>query len=238
MNSAIYDFSQQLEALNIVGFMGSDTIRGGSGDDSIDGGMADDVLTGNAGDDSLSGGLGNDSLEGGAGADLIDGGLGSDFVTVRFASATTRSADSTTLSMDSLSNADVDSVHFIDTDTSSTVSLALGGNDSSGNTSNGQLDVLSLNGVVTGITQGNGSAATSLAIGSSGDTTTDTLEEVLALIDKDYNSDGSLVYVTFDSDSYLFVQNGGADVVVKLAGVKGDTALTLDSGLIGLVSWS
>lgn len=234
LNSAVYDFSQQSEALNILGFMGGDTIHGGSGDDSIDGGMADDVLTGNAGDDSLSGGLGDDSLEGGAGADLIDGGLGSDLVTVRFASATTRSADSTALLMDSLSNADVDSVHLIDTDTSS-VSLALGSNDSSGDTRNGQLDVLSQNGIVTGITQGDGSVATSLTIGSSGSSATDTLDELLALIDVDYGTDGELVYLTFDLDSYLFVQNGSADVVIKLTGVKGDTALTLDSGL---VSWT
>ena len=232
MNSAVYDFSQQLEGLNIVGFMGSDTIRGGTGDDSIDGGMSDDVLAGNAGDDSLSGGLGNDSLEGGAGADMLDGGLGSDVLTVRFASASTRSADSTTLAMDQISNADSDRVHLIDTDTTA-VSLALGGNDSSGSITNGVLDLLSQNGVITGITLGDGSSATSLTIGASGSGATDTVDELLTLIDAEYSTDGELVYLTFDLDSYLFVQNGDADVVIKLAGVKGDTTLTLDGGLVG-----
>ena len=233
MNSAVYDFSQQSEGLNIVGFMGSDTIRGGTGDDSIDGGMNDDVLEGNAGDDSLSGGLGNDSLEGGAGADLIDGGLGNDVVTIRFASADTRSADSTALVMDQISNADSDHVQLIDTDTTAVSSLALGHDNSNGSITNGVLDLLSQNGVITGITLGDGSSATSLTIGASGSGATDTVDELLTLIDAEYSTDGELVYLTFDLDSYLFVQNGDADVVIKLAGVEGDTTLTLDGGLVG-----
>lgn len=236
LGSAVYDFSQQSEDLNIAGFMGSDTIRAGSGADSLDGGMGDDELVGNDGYDSLSGGLGNDSLDGGAGADTLDGGLGSDVYTIRFSSASTRSADSTATVMDSLGADDNDRVRFIDTDTTA-VSLVLGSDDASGNVSNGVVDVLSLNGVVTGITVGDGSSATSLAMGSSGNTATDTLDELIALVNADFSSDGELVYLTFDLDSYLFVQNGAADVVVKLTGVKGDTALSLDMGT-GLVGWS
>ena len=59
------------------------------------------------------------------------------------------------------------------------------------------------------------------------------MDELLTLIDAEYSTDGELVYLTFDLDSYLFVQNGNADVVIKLAGVKGDTTLTLDGGLVG-----
>ncbi len=236
LGSAVYDFSQQSEDLNIAGFMGGDTIRAGSGADSLDGGMGDDELVGNDGNDSLSGGLGNDSLDGGVGADTLDGGLGSDVYTIRFTSASTRSADSTAIVMDSLGADDNDRVRFIDTDTTA-VSLVLASDDASGNVSNGVIDVLSLNGVVTGITVGDGSSATSLAMGSSGNTATDTLDELIALVNADFSSDGELVYLTFDLDSYLFVQNGAADVVVKLTGVKGDTALSLDMGT-GLVGWS
>ena len=76
-----------IDADDIAGLQGDDTLDGDAGNDTLNGGVADDWLIGGAGDDVLSGedgtdtvegGLGNDSLSGGDGADSLLGGLNRD----------------------------------------------------------------------------------------------------------------------------------------------------------------
>ncbi|MCA2719621.1 Calx-beta domain-containing protein [Microcystis sp. M169S2] len=67
-----------IEAMNVQGGSGNDTIYGTSGNDTIFGNGGADYLIGGDGDDSLDGGAGNDTLYGGAGDDTLNGGVGDD----------------------------------------------------------------------------------------------------------------------------------------------------------------
>ena len=57
-------------------------INGGNGNDTITGSSGDDTLNGNSGDDTLTGGSGNDTLNGGTGVDHLFGGIGDDYMTL------------------------------------------------------------------------------------------------------------------------------------------------------------
>jgi choice-of-anchor C domain-containing protein len=74
-NSVTYT---NIEAMNVQGGSGNDTIYGTSGNDTIFGNGGADYLIGGDGDDSLDGGAGNDTLYGGAGDDTLNGGVGDD----------------------------------------------------------------------------------------------------------------------------------------------------------------
>jgi len=74
-NSVTYT---NIEAMNLQGGSGNDTIYGTSGNDTIFGNGGADYLIGGDGDDSLDGGAGNDTLYGGAGDDTLNGGVGDD----------------------------------------------------------------------------------------------------------------------------------------------------------------
>ncbi|MYM68112.1 hypothetical protein GTP45_14905 [Pseudoduganella sp. FT55W] len=70
-------------AINATGNVLDNDITGGSGKDTLTGGLGSDTLRGGAGDDSLAGGDGDDLLLAGLGlADVVDGGAGSDKVQV------------------------------------------------------------------------------------------------------------------------------------------------------------
>lgn len=184
------------------------------------------------GNNTITGGAGIDTITGGAGADILDGAGGVDKFVVNFASAATPTASSKVGAMDEISSAASDSVNFVDTD-GTAVTIGLGANNTTGATTLNTVDVLSNNGVVTSITKGDGTTANALTIGTS--TEVDTLAKVLALLNTDYATDGDTLYVTYGADSYLWVQNGAADVVVKLVGVTGDTTLTDTSDVF---TWS
>ncbi|BBH40871.1 hypothetical protein myaer102_34570 [Microcystis viridis NIES-102] len=74
-NSVTYT---NIEAMNVQGGSGNDTIYGTSGNDTIFGNGGADYLIGGDGNDSLDGGAGNDTLYGGAGDDTLNGGVGDD----------------------------------------------------------------------------------------------------------------------------------------------------------------
>ena len=59
-----------LNAENLIGGVGNDTLTGNAARNVIRGGTGDDLLRGGAGDDTLSGDGGTDVADGGAGTDL------------------------------------------------------------------------------------------------------------------------------------------------------------------------
>jgi Ca2+-binding RTX toxin-like protein len=87
-----------IEALEVYGGSGHDSLTGGDHQDTLWGQYGDDLLIGGGGKDNLSGGNGSDSLYGGdgddllesymgAGPDVIDGGTGLDLLRASFGGA-------------------------------------------------------------------------------------------------------------------------------------------------------
>lgn len=62
----------------LFGYSGNDTLIGGKGRERLDGGEGTDNLVGGGGRDSLDGGVGNDTLKGNGGNDQLMGGAGND----------------------------------------------------------------------------------------------------------------------------------------------------------------
>ena len=68
----------RVQANDITGSTGLDTIYAGAGSDTIDGFGDSDIILGEGGNDSITGGAGNDTITGGADDDSIAGGSGTD----------------------------------------------------------------------------------------------------------------------------------------------------------------
>jgi Ca2+-binding RTX toxin-like protein len=222
--------------LQYAGTAGATTLTNANGGTAmsatVDSSIAADY---GAGNDSIAGNDGNDTLIGGAGADTLTGGAGNDQFVHNIVSAATPTSNSATTAPDVITDFAYasDTIKLVDSDASnSRVTFAKGADDTSGTVTDGLVDVLSTNGVVTSITKGNGTAAVALTIGTSAEV--DTLDEVVALINTDYSSDGTVVTFAFGADSYVFIQNGAADGLIKLAGVTGLTSETISSGVLTL----
>ncbi len=121
--------------MDASGFSGRATLLGLAGNDTLIGG---------SNSDSLDAGAGNDSLTGGLGADTFNGGAGTDQVSETGVSATTASSTTinSSLGLDSLVSATVESLKMIGTSDADTLAIAatsgfagtvqfdgLGGND-------------------------------------------------------------------------------------------------------------
>jgi hypothetical protein len=224
--------AQGIVAVNLTGTAVADTLTTGSQADTINGGAGNDTISGGGGNDSISGSTGDDSITGGTGADTLTGGSGNDQF-IHGINSNTPASDSSTTDADVITDFVYasDTIKFVDAH-GTPITFARGADDASGDVTSGNVDVLSLNGVVTSITKGNGTSAVALTIGTS--TEVDTLAEVVALIDTDYSTAGNVVTFAFGADSYVFIQNGTTDGLIKLAGVTGLTSETISSGVLTL----
>lgn len=160
-------------------------------------------------------------------ADIIIGGAGNDTFVFSVDSGVP-TASSTASSLDAITDfvAGADSVSIADTD-GTPITIALATNDTVADTTAATVDVLNTSGVLTSITVGlGGGAASAYTTGTGGSAATDTIAEVLAILDADLGTDGNVILFDFDADMYLWMQNGAADLVVKFTGLQGVTALT------------
>lgn len=205
---------------------------------SIKGGAGNDVLTGNGAIDTITGGAGNDTLAGAAGADIINVGEGRDAILIN--SFNTVGTDSGTASFDTINGFKLASAFTTSTDISDVAKFqaaTVGGANASvlgidmdadganttqaigvkGNTATAQAgQAIGVNYVIKdGI----------LTLGGTGASSVDTLGEWLTEANAAANADGDILAFQFGSDTYVFGQNGNADVFVKLAGVTGVAAL-------------
>jgi hypothetical protein len=161
-------------------------------------------------------GTGGSTVTGSGFADLFVANTGVDTITVNF-NSNTPTTDASTTNPDVIQGFDITKDVLKIVDTNDAVTYAVGTDDLSGDTTLGTVDVLVKDGVVTGVTKGDGSVANALTIGTSAEV--DTVAELVALIDAQWTTKGNALVFEFGSDSYVFVQNGAADVLVKLAGV-------------------
>ncbi len=66
--------------IRLEGFVGNDTLKGGSANDEIEGGDGNDDLRGGLGNDNLRGDDGADNIRGEVGNDVLNGGIGNDIL--------------------------------------------------------------------------------------------------------------------------------------------------------------
>jgi Ca2+-binding RTX toxin-like protein len=129
----------------LTGGGGTDTITGGAGGDTLAGGAGNDILTGGAGADIITGGSGVDTINGGAGADTITAGLGADIIDI------TGTGAIDTLIMTTGGAIGIDKITGFD------VATAANSGD------NVDIDLSDLNGVVTDMLTGDGTAMIAIA---------------------------------------------------------------------------
>src|SRR5262249_38980947 len=100
---------------SLTGDGGANTINGSTGNDVISGLGGNDKLFGGDGNDTIFGGDGVDTIDGGNGNDRIDGGLGGDHLfsgTGADRYVFTSAADSTSTSMDIITDYDFNNLHL------------------------------------------------------------------------------------------------------------------------------
>lgn len=136
------------------------------------------------------------------------------------------STESSTTAYDKVTNFKVgtDKLSIVDTDGSAQTFTLNTGTTDTGATADGVVSAISDGKGVISFTKGNGSAAVALAAGSA---EIDTLAEIVDLVDA--NTDvtlGKVVGFEFGGNTYVFGQNGTADVLVELTGVTGITDFT------------
>jgi hypothetical protein len=209
----------------------------------------DNPLTGTSGNDTIFGLAGNDFISGMLGADTITGGDGRDVFNYTVDNDTTSSTpdnDSTTAAYDTIKDFAMMSASYTGAAGNDTVAEIVDGTDGGA-----AADVIDITLADTG-----GTASTLAVAGASGTAGTtatsnvevsstglvtfaaadDTLAEKLVAIAADVTdvADGEAAVFTDGDDSYLFVNDGADDLLVKLEGI---TVVGLDmmanTGTIG-----
>lgn len=204
---------------------------------SIIGGDGNDVLTGNAAIDTITGGKGSDTLAGKAGADIINVGTGNDVI--QFASVDAGANDSSTAAADTINgfvmSGAITSATALATEANwiANAKASAGANASALSidmtTSGAANQAITVEADSTGAGQMAGVTykVTSgiLTLSGAGASSVDTLGEWLTEAAAVAATNGDILAFAFGSDTYVFGQNGSADVLVKLAGISGAAAL-------------
>ncbi len=203
---------------------------------TITGGAGNDVLTGAAAKDTINGGAGNDAVAGGTGIDNITVGVGRDAVVIGSLAGT--STDSGTAAFDVVTGFKVAEAITAATDLSSRANF-MASSAGGANMSILELDLDTAGPVDLGINvEANATALVGQAIGvtytvtngkltlgGTGASTVDTLGEWLTEAAAVAATAGDILMFEFGGDSYVYAENGTADVLVQLVGVTGATGL-------------
>lgn len=220
---------------------------------SIKGGAGNDVLTGNASIDTITGGAGADQVTGGLGADTIVVGSGHDIVVFvsdnnNNVAGAARFSDSSTAATDSITgytlSSAITAVDLVGGGTLGNVVTAFGttqataGGDNLAifaidmdDTGNGggntaiavEANATALAGQAAGVTYTVTNGI--LTLGGVGAGAVDTLGEWLTEAAAVAATAGDILAFQFGSDTYIFGENGGSDVFIKLVGVTGAAGL-------------
>ncbi|HTU12656.1 MAG TPA: M10 family metallopeptidase C-terminal domain-containing protein [Allosphingosinicella sp.] len=217
-------------ANTILGNAGTNILSGGGGNDVIDGKEGNDTLFGGTGADILYGRAGNDVLQGGAGANYLEGGIGDDSYVIDNADTIVELAGEGTdrifanvgfvlaagLSVETLStgfNAGTASINLTGNELANTIFGNAGVNALSGGAGNDLLDGKEGNDVLSG------GANDDILYGRDGN------DQLHGGAGTDYLEGGA-------GDDLYFV-DGGADLVVELAGQGADRVFASASYALG-----
>jgi len=216
---------------------------------TITGGAGNDTLTGNAGRDIINGGAGNDVINGGTNADTITVGVGRDIIVIANNDDNTAGdiIGSGTGAMDVITGFSLVSgaIAGVDLSTNSNFQGATAGGANLNLlnidlTADDAVAVAGANQAVTVGANATGSgqaagvtftvASGILTLGGVGAGTVDTLGEWLVEAAAVAATNGDILAFQFGSDTYVFAENGSADMLVMLAGVTGATQLVEVTG--------
>lgn len=215
---------------------------------TIKGGAGNDTLTGNASKDNITGGAGNDLINGGTSQDTITVGVGRDIVQI------VNNDDDTAGDIIGSGTAAADIVNgFTLVDAAiSAVDFSSNANFQGSTAGGANLSLLNLDvtaddaGVGAGTNlalavEANGTGAGQsagvtytvsngiLSLSGAGASTVDTLGEWLTEVAAVAATAGDVLGFRFGSDTYVFAQNGTADVLVQLVGIAGTSLVEVSN---------
>jgi len=213
---------------------------------SITGGAGNDVLTGNAAKDTIIGGAGNDAISGGTGQDMLTGGEGRD----AFAFNSDTNGVGADVTDSSTATADVIKDFSVTTEALTAASIANVGAFQGGAFGGAAADILSLDmddttgggdvsiNVEGNVTNAAGQAAGVtvtvkdgiLTVGGAGASNVDTIGEWLVEARAVAATAGDVLAFEFGGDTYIYGENGDADLFIELDGVTGVKSLVEISG--------
>jgi Ca2+-binding RTX toxin-like protein len=213
-------YSNSSRSLKLDGGGGNDTLTGTTSADWILGGIGNDTLAGGNGNDSIEGGDGDDRLTGGVGQDTMDGDAGAD--TFAFLAG-----DSGTISGS-----------VFDTITGFTVGAGGDRLDLAG-TAAAQTNASGIN-VATA--SGNPGLAINAAIADgiisltgSDSALVDTLGEWIGVARAVVTTNARAGAFAFGSDTYMYQENTGGDLLIKLTGLSGITSLSTSASSVDTI---
>ena len=215
-------------------------------DVSITGGAGNDVLTGNAAKDTIIGGAGNDAISGGTGQDMLTGGEGRD----AFAFNSDTNGAGADVTDSSTATADVVKDFSVTTEALTAANIANVAAFQGGAFGGAAADILSLDmddttggadvaiNVEGDVTNAAGQAAGVtvtvkdgiLTVGGAGASNVDTIGEWLVEARAVAATAGDVLAFEFGGDTYIYGENGDADLFIELDGVTGATSLVEISG--------
>ncbi|QJY32164.1 calcium-binding protein [Diaphorobacter sp. JS3050] len=209
------------------------TITGGAGDDVLTGGAAKDAINGGAGNDIINGGLGLDAITVGNGRDIVQITNNDDNTAGDIIGSGTSAADTITgfgLVSTGITGADLSTNAKIQAYTAAGANLTVLNLDVTADDAGvgaGANQALAVEANATGAGQAAGVTYTVtngiLTLGGAGAAAVDTLGEWLVEAAAVAATAGDVLGFQFGSDTYVFAQNGTADVLVQLVGVAGSS---------------
>jgi hypothetical protein len=195
----------------------------GDGVDTVTGTTSADQIYGQAGNDVIEGGTGADTIDGGTGVDRITGGTGADTMT---------------------GGSDADTFVFIAAD-SGTISGSVFDtiNDYVSGTGGDKLDLVGVGVVASNVSGVDVSGATVgedvitglisngfISLGGTDAANVDTLDEWLAAARALVTTNGRVAAFEFGTDTYVFQENTGGDLLVMLYGHTSLTSVSTSAG--------
>lgn len=217
------------------------TIKGGAGNDTLTGNAAKDTIDGGAGNDIIDGGLGQDTITVGAGRDVVNIANNDDNTAGDIIGSGTAAADK--ISGFTLTDAALAAVNL--GATGATFQAATGGganasllsldataDDAAGTAGANQALAVEANSTGAGSASGVTYEVKDgiLTLGGAGVGTVDTLGEWLVEATAVASTLGEVLAFEFAGDTYVYAENGTADILVELDGLTGAKSLVEISG--------
>lgn len=214
------------------------TIIGGAGNDTLTGVGAKDTITGGAGNDIISGGAAQDTANVGSGRDIVA------FTTFAGVSTDSSVATADVINGFGLVETAIAAVDLSNNANFQGAALATGGGanvtllnidaDSDGANTDQPITLAGATAGAAGVAVGVTAVVSSggrLTLTGAGAAAVDTLGEWVAEANgaNVANAVGEIVMFNFGSDTYVFVENGTADLLIQLVGVTGTSLVEVSA---------